>query len=127
MRGASRQVTHFGLLVLAALVTSSLPLPWQVAGLVFAVAAIGVGIRALVAVWKAGLRGTLVPVLVVGLVLAGLMSISLTAMLALWPVQVELQDCRRDALTIAAREACEEQYQESLVERLERATGQTSD
>lgn len=121
IRAASRQVMHFGLLILATLLTASLALPWQAAALAFAIAAVVVGIRALRAVWRAGLRGTLVPVLAVGLALAALMSLSLLTMLALWPIQVERQDCLRDALTIAARETCETQFQEALAERLERA------
>lgn len=111
----------FGLLMLATLVTAAMPLPWQAAGLAFAVATVVVGIRALQAAWRAGLR-TLVPLLGVGLAFAMLMSVALGAMLALWPLQVERQDCLRDALTISARETCEADFQESLQERLEQAT-----
>ncbi len=118
VRGASRQVMHFGLIMLASLVTAALPLPWQAAALVFALGAIVVGIRAMRAVWRSGVRGALVPVLGVGLVFAALMSISLATMLALWPLQVQRQDCLRDALTISAREACEVQFQDALTERL---------
>ena len=121
VRRASRRVMDFGLLMLATLVTAAMPLPWQAAGLAFAVATVVVGIRALQAAWRAGLR-TLVPLLGVGLAFAMLMSVALGAMLALWPLQVERQDCLRDALTISARETCEADFQESLQERLEQAT-----
>ena len=111
----------FGLLMLATLVTAALPLPWQAAGLAFAVVTVVVGVRALQAAWRAGLR-TLVPLLGVGLAFAMLMSVALGAILALWPLQVERQDCLRDALTISARETCEADFQESLQQRLEQAT-----
>ena len=124
IRAASRQALHFGLLILATLLTASLTLPWQAAALAFAIAAIVVGVRAIRTVWRAGLRGTLVPVLAVGLALAALMSLSLVTMLVLWPLQVERQDCLRDALTISAREGCETAFQDALTERLERAAGQ---
>ena len=124
VRAASRQTLHFGLLILATLLTASLTLPWQAAALAFAIAAIVVGVRAIRTVWRAGLRGTLVPVLAVGLALAALMSLSLVTMLVLWPLQVERQDCLRDALTISAREGCETAFQDALTERLERAAGQ---
>lgn len=110
---------HFGLAMLAALVTATLPLPWQAAGLAFAILAIVLGLRALRTVWASGMRGTLVPVLAVGLVFTTLMTVSLGTMLALWPLQLERQDCLRDALTITATEACETQFQQGLTERLE--------
>lgn len=122
VRAASRRVLHFGLLMLASLVTASLALPWQAAGLAFALAAVVMGARAMRAVWRAGLRGALVPVLAIGLAFAAMLSASLATMLVLWPVQVERQDCLRDALTISAREACEQQFQDALTERLEQAT-----
>lgn len=119
-RAASRRVLHFGLLLLAGMVTSTLPLPLQVAAIGFMVAAVVVGVVALVAVWRSGLRGTLPIVLGVGIGVAGLMAASLTALLALWPAQMARQDCLRDALTISAREACEREFQESVDEVVER-------
>ncbi|WP_024287077.1 hypothetical protein [Cellulomonas sp. KRMCY2] len=124
VRAASRQVMHFGLLILATLLTASLTLPWQAAALAFAIGAIVVGIRAIRTVWRAGMRGTLVPVLAVGLALAALMSLSLVTMLALWPLQVDRQDCLRGALTISVREGCETAFQDALTARLEQALGQ---
>jgi len=113
------------LLVLAALVTGTLPLPMQAAALLFSVAAIVVGVRALRAVWRPGLRERLAPVLLLGLVFASLLAISFSVMLALWPVQMERQECVSRALTLSARQACETRYQEALVERLEEMTGQS--
>ena len=86
------------------MVTTTLPLPWQAASLVFVVAALVVGIRALRFVWRAGLRGVLVPMLAVGLAFTALLSVSMASLLALWPVQLERQQCLQDALTIASQE-----------------------
>ncbi|MCL3859907.1 hypothetical protein [Actinotalea sp. K2] len=119
VRAASRMVLHFGLLMLASLVTSSLALPWQVAALGFALAALVQGVRALRAIWRAGVRGVLVPVVASGVALTAVMSLSMLLLLALWPVQMERQDCLGGALTISAREACESRFQESLTEFLE--------
>jgi len=85
LRAASRLVRFFLLLVLAALLTTSLPLPWQVGSLVFAV----------------------------------LMTISTSARLALWPVEMQHQECLSRALTIGAHAQCEVQYQDALTARLE--------
>ncbi|NCT89588.1 hypothetical protein GXB85_01270 [Cellulomonas sp. APG4] len=122
-RAASRRVLHFGLLMLATLLTSTLPLPWQVATLVFAVLAFVVGVRALVQVWRSGLRGALVSVLAVGLAFAALLAASTAGLIALWPVQMERQECLQDALTISATEKCESDYRDALDALLERARG----
>lgn len=122
-RAASRRVLHFGLLMLATLLTSTLPLPWQVATLGFAVLALVVGVRALVQVWRSGLRGALVSVLAVGLAFAAMLAASTAGLIALWPVQMERQECLQGALTISATERCESDYRDALDDLLERARG----
>jgi len=119
LRAASRLVRFFLLLVLAALLTTSLPLPWQVGSLVFALVAVGVGLRALRVAWQPGLREQLAPLLLFGLVFAVLMTISTSARLALWPVEMQHQECLSRALTIGAHAQCEVQYQDALTARLE--------
>lgn len=123
---ASKRVMLFVLLLVAALVTASLPLPWQVAGVVFALASLVAGVRALHAVWRAGMRGALPAMVAVGLVFATLMTLSLSTLLALWPLQAERQSCLADALTISANEACEQQFQDRLSEYLDGVSGRTS-
>ncbi len=118
-RTAQRLVLHFVLLVLAALVTATLPLPLQVAALIFSIAAIIVGVRALRVVWRPGLRERLAPLLLLGLAFSALLVVSTSVMLSMWQVQLDHQVCLRRALTIGAREACEVQYQESIERRLE--------
>ena len=119
LRAATRLVRFFLLLVLAALLTTSLPLPWQVGSLVFALVAVGVGLRALRVAWQPGLREQLAPLLLFGLVFAVLMTISTSARLALWPVEMQHQECLSRALTIGAHAQCEVQYQDALTARLE--------
>ena len=116
---ARRLILNFTLLILAALVTASLPLPVQAAALLFSIAAIVVGARALRVAWRPGLREQLAPLLVLGLVFAALLTLSLAAVLALWPVQMEHQTCLSRALTLGARQDCETQYEESVTERLD--------
>lgn len=126
-RAANRLIMHFVLLMLAALVTMALPLPWQAAALAFVVGAIVVGVRALRAAWRPGLRERLAPLLIFLLGFATLLALSLGLMLAFWPVQIERQQCLARAVTISAREACDARYQEALNERLEELTGRSGD
>lgn len=108
----------FGALMLAALVATGLPLPWQVLGTVLSFTALAYGVAALRAVWRAGLRGMLVAALTIGLAVSATFLVSSLAMLATWPIHAERQACLARALTVAARDACEEQYRQTLEERL---------
>lgn len=118
LESATRKVMHFGLLMLASLVMFDRPLPWQAAALALVVAALVVGVRALIAVWRTGMRGVIIPALGVGLLLSGLMASTLTMMLAAWPITVERQECLAGALTISAKEGCESQYSDALQQSL---------
>lgn len=122
MRSANRLVLHFTLLVLAALLTTTLPLPWQLGSFAFAVAALVVGVRALRQVWRSGLRQQLAPLLLVGLAFTALMILSMSAMLAFWPAQMARQECLARAVTIDAREQCELDFEQSLNDRLSELT-----
>ena len=117
-RSTTRLVLDFTLLVLAALLTMMLPLPWQLGSLVFAVAGLVVGVRALRKVWRSSLRQQLAPLLLFGVAFAALMILSMSAMLAFWPAQVARQECLGRAVTIDATEQCEIDFQESLTDRL---------
>lgn len=125
LRVVNRRVRTFVLLVVAALVTSTFRLPWQLGGLVFAAAALGVGVAALVAARKPGLRQQVAPLILVGLVFTGLMAASMSTTLLLWSAQVERQECLSTALTIGARQACENAYEDAVEERLSELSGRT--
>ena len=113
LRG-SRQIIHFGLFMLAAILLSVLNLPWKVASVAFLVAAVVTGIRALVTIVRGRVRGSLVPMLVLGLIFSVLFSMTLLATFATWPLQVKQQECLRGALTISAKSACQRELEQGL-------------
>ena len=103
----------FAVLVLASVLVATLRLPWQAAALPFALAAVGVGDRAIVVAVRARSRG-LAPVLAVGLVISLSWTLLLSVQLALWPAQQNKQECLERALTIGAKSACETQFEKDL-------------
>jgi hypothetical protein len=109
-----RLIRHFGVYLLAAIAVSMLPLPWQAASLVFVVGALLSGLRALGAVRLARLGGVM-PMLVAGLVMTGLLLMATLYSLSGWTAATERQDCLRTALTESARVACEQQYEDALL------------
>jgi hypothetical protein len=115
-------VTTFALLVLAALVTTTFPLPWQLGGLAFVAAALVAGAVALRAARRSGVAERVTPMLVVGMVLTVLMGMSMSTTLVLWDAQLTRQRCLDHALTVAARSACEARYEDDVRERLEEIT-----
>lgn len=116
-RAAARQVLHFGLLLLAAVLASTLPLPWQVGALGFVVAAMVVGVRALARAWRAGVRGAVIPMLALGLFSAGLVALTVLSLLVVWPQQLARQECLATAVTISATERCEAEFRRAVEQR----------
>ena len=114
---ASRQVLNFSLLLLGAFLVSRFPLPWMAGSLVLVVAALAMGIRALISVRRARTPGVMTPMLVIGLTIAVLFSMAMAGSLATWPLLLTEQQCLRDALTISATEACTTDYTQGLRER----------
>jgi hypothetical protein len=104
--------------MLAGLLTMNLPVPWLVGSLGFTLCAVVVGYRALRFAWRSGLRDQMAPLLMFGLTFAMLVGMSSGGRLAMWPVEVEHQECLRRAVTISANERCEVAYQDALKERL---------
>jgi len=111
-------VLRFGLLMLIAVLIMQMDLPWQLASLVFAGAALVVGVRALIRVIKDKLRGGIVVLLVFGLGLCGMLAVTALSSLAVWDEQMQRQDCLRSALTVSAQDRCEREFQQALEERL---------
>lgn len=114
VRAASRRVGWVVTLTVIALLTSALPLPWQLVGLFFALAALVAGGRALRVVWASGVRRSLLTPLVVGLALSGVLVVSSFSVLATWPIQQEHQQCLARAITVAARDTCEREFRAAL-------------
>jgi hypothetical protein len=119
VRATSRRLLHFGVLLLAAVLTSALPLPGQIGSLVFVVAAIVVGIHALVQAWRAGIRGAILPVLALGVASAGLIAVTVLSLLVVWPQQMQRQTCLATAVTISGTERCEADFRRAVEDRLE--------
>jgi hypothetical protein len=118
MRATSRRVLHFLALLLASVVTSALPLPWQAAALLFLGAAMVVGVRTLVLAWRGGIRGGLIVMLSVGVGMSGFVGLGMLSLLALWPEQMAKQECLAGAVTISATRACELEFERAVDERL---------
>lgn len=106
-RLATRRGLHFGLLMLAVVLVSALRFPWRTAALAVAVVAIVVGVRAILAARRARVRGAFVPVLGLGVGLAGLIALQTLGTLVAWDVEADYQRCVDGAITVAARERCE--------------------
>lgn len=120
-----RLVRHFGVWMLAAVVVSLLPLPWGAASLAFIVGAVVTGIRALRTAAKGRVGGGLVPLVVVGLGLAGMLGLMTLAPLAVWPAQSQLQECLGSAVTETARTSCQVEFERQSTDLLDNWLGST--
>lgn len=114
---AQRLTRLFGVLVLSSVLVATLPLPWQAAAVAFAIAALVVGVWALVVSIRGHARG-LSPMIGVGVVIALFWSLLLSVQLALWPAVQDKQECLQGALTITAQNACAAQYDKDLKDLL---------
>ncbi|MCV2395464.1 hypothetical protein OEB99_14195 [Actinotalea sp. M2MS4P-6] len=123
---ASRRIQHFAVLALAGLVTVQLPLPWAFAAPAFSIVAVVVGVRAVAAARKARMRGLVMVAVSTGIGLAAVIVMSFASVVALWPLQLELQECERGALTISAEHQCRADFQQGVEERLTELLGSPS-
>ncbi|MFF2268913.1 hypothetical protein ACFVTZ_11610 [Cellulosimicrobium cellulans] len=119
-RQATRRVLHFGLLLLAVIVVSTMPFPWQAVSLALALGAIVVGIRALVAVWRARVRGALVPALGIGVGLSAMLALQMVSTLVTWDVALAHQQCLDGAITVSAEKRCDVERTQALEEKFAR-------
>ena len=109
---AVRPVRLFALCLVAAVIASTLPLPWRVGAVVFLLVAAVSGVRALLALAGSGRPGQVALVSCL-LALCAVMLLAELA-LALWPAQWEYQECLREAITVSGREACEDELRSRL-------------
>lgn len=116
----ARQGRTFAALMVAAVLTSSFPVPWQAAGLVFTVLALVVGVRALIRAIRLRVRGTLTGLLIGGVGVSAFWFVVSIGMALMWPIYVDRQECLAGALTISARQECETQFRQSVEEWVER-------
>jgi hypothetical protein len=98
----------FVLLLLGALVSSNFPLPWKVLGLLFSLAALTVGILALVSIIRHKAPVMLRMATTVGLVAAFMFTFGTGAAVLLWPITAQYEECMASALTSKAQRQCED-------------------
>ncbi|WP_426592949.1 hypothetical protein ACPPVS_14450 [Cellulomonas sp. McL0617] len=111
---AGRIARLFALTVLASVLVSLMRLPWSLGAAVLGLAAIGIGVWALVVAGQAHVRGTLPIILTAGLVVAFLWSMAMAAPAVSLQAGLDRQACLDGALTVSAHERCEAQYQKDL-------------
>lgn len=118
--GALRWVRVFGALLVLALGLGlvSLPWPWLLLPGLLCVAALVTGIVALVKVRGAKIRGSLTPVLVLGIVLSAFMSLAASGQVVLWREYGAYTECMAGAITEQAKDSCVAQLERSLDERM---------
>jgi hypothetical protein len=113
-RRGTRAVMNFGLLMLAALVTTTLALPWRMVSVAIAIGALVVGIRAFRRIWRAGMRGTLVAALSAGMVMTIALAVTTLAVIPVWHIEMDRQGCLDQALTVSAKSECESIYTKQI-------------
>ena len=105
-----RYVRVFWLLVVAMLLSSNLVLPWKLIPLALGLAALVVGIIALVKLARHRM-GPVLPVLIsVGLFVTAFLTLGLAGMTVIWDETVQYEACMRSALTLDGVDACEADY-----------------
>ena len=107
---------HFGLLMLATLLTSTIALPWRLVSVAIALLALVVGVRALRRIWRAGLRGFLVVAMSAGVVMTFALALTTLAVIPVWQIEMDRQSCLNEAITVAATSTCESDYQTAITE-----------
>ncbi|WP_413335908.1 hypothetical protein ACH82I_04950 [Brevibacterium sp. GP-SGM9] len=111
------------LLILASVLTFTYPLPFKLAAIAFAIAAVVWSVRYIIAVVRTKQKRNMS----LG-ILGGLLSIylifSTMSSVVLWPVQTKYEECVRDAITQQAQLSCTSDYQTGLGDWFKQITGQ---
>lgn len=118
-RAATRPVLWFSLLLLVAVLLPLTGAPWPLplfSG-VLAVAALGLGVYAFVRIKRTGVRGAVVPVLILSLVLATYLALSSVVQLLLWPAYSAYAECTDRAVTVQAGRACVSELEDAIRDR----------
>ena len=123
LKEASGATFRFGALLILSLLASQLPLPYTLAAPVLIVASIAFGVIALRRSWAISTRNLMTPMLIAGIAMALMMSVTVATKFALWPVEVAHQECTQYALTNTAKAECEADYQQAVTERLDSLRG----
>lgn len=102
----------FGLMMMATLLAGNLPVPWQVIAPVAGIGTLVYGVRALIKVRKLRWPGMLSPHAHRGPD-AHVAQGTTAKRTTYWDEQVAYQECRENAVTIAAQERCEREWDEA--------------
>ncbi|RBP63686.1 hypothetical protein DFO66_109118 [Brevibacterium sanguinis] len=111
------------LLVLASVLTFTYPLPFKLAAIGFAIAAVVWSVRYIRAVVRARQRRNMSLGILGGLLSVYLIFSALSSVV-LWPVQSAYEECLRDAITQQAQLSCSSEYQSGLSSWFKQVTGQ---
>ena len=106
----------FVMLMGASVILTFLPMPWSSVSAVTAIAAIVVGIMTMVAMRRTATMGLWI-LMIMGLGLAGSMTLVAAGSAVLHEEFAERQECQRYALTLKAERACETAFEEASAAR----------
>lgn len=116
VRGVSRRLVTFALLLLACLLLSSAPLPWRMTSVALSVAALVAGGMTLRYVWRAKVRGLLVAAVVAGMAVSATLGLATLAVIPVWDIETARQECLAQAITHSARSECLTDYKKAMQE-----------
>lgn len=108
---ASRQLT-LALLTIAGLVAQRFPLPWSMAGLLFLVPAVVLGLRLVRDLTRAKVGGLLLVSTSLTLALAVVTTLMSAGRVAVYPAASGLERCMANAITEQAKTACQDEWVE---------------
>lgn len=111
------------MLILASVLTFTYPLPFKLAAIAFAIAAIVWSIRYIVAVVRTQQKRNM-SLGILGGLLSLYLIVSAMSSVVLWPVQTTYEECVRDAITEQAQLSCTSEYQSGLGNWFKQITGQ---
>lgn len=123
LRKARLYIQWTGVLLVGALLATTLFLPWKLLAVALGLAAVVVGTITLVKMIRCGLPVALRVATVFGIVAAFMLTLLSGAQVLTWPFTQAYEQCMGRALTETAKEECLLDYQESLLrfpENLER-------
>lgn len=114
-----RPILIFAGLMVLALFSTGLPLPWGVAGLVFVAAALAAGIRAFIVVMRSRRGGIMLPVIGLLVVFTLALGAQTGLQIVLWQPTMDHQECVANAITVEAADACAAEYKKASNDYLE--------
>ncbi len=112
-----RATRRFSFALLTSVALSFLPLPWGLAGLPFSLAALVLGVIAMV-VMRVGASPSLWALVGVGTLVSGSLVLNYTAAVVLYDELVAYQACTQDAITITAGVRCSDEFEAAATARL---------